>query len=47
MIDGFFNFFFGLEGVIAKHVGCFLVYLFLRGFFIKNRGMCDDLKKTH
>ena len=29
----FFNL--GLKGVIEKCVGCFLVYLILRGFFIK------------
>ena len=31
------NFFltFDLKGVIEKYVGCFIVYLFLRGLFIK------------
>ena len=39
----FFNF--DLKGVIEKCVGCFLSYLFLRGFFIKSVGMCDILRK--
>ena len=28
-------FYFGLKGVMEKCVGCFLVYLFLRGFLTK------------
>ena len=45
MIDGFLKKRFGLEGVVEKCVGCFLVYLFSRGFFIKNEGMCNNFKK--
>ena len=41
---GFWKSFFGLEGVMEKCLGCFLVYLF-EVFLIKNRGMCDNLKK--
>ena len=44
----FWDNFFGLEGVMEKCVGCFLVGCIpILGWFflIKNRGMCNHLKK--
>ena len=46
------NFFFnlGLKGVIEKCSGCFLAYLFLRGFLIKKgamSGVCVIALRTH
>ena len=48
VIDGFLKkifFNFGLKDVMEKCVFFFLVYLFLGGFFIKKRGMRDNLRK--